>query len=105
MVWVIQIIPYSVVKLLAHETFKVMKETSLEGTSTLVCWFGQNKVDITLPIFRNFFKDRELSVIGRLAAGACAGMTSSFVTYPLDVLTLRLAENPGYKTMNEIRIG
>ncbi|KAM3375160.1 hypothetical protein P3S68_013874 [Capsicum galapagoense] len=46
-------------------------------------------------------KDGELSVIGRLASGACAGMTSSFVTYPLDVLTLRLAVDPGYKTMSE----
>ncbi|PHT45792.1 putative envelope ADP,ATP carrier protein, chloroplastic [Capsicum baccatum] len=70
---VIQIIPCSVVQLLAHETSKKF----LQG------------------------KDGELSVIGRLASGACAGMTSSFVTYPLDVLTLRLAVDPGYKTMSE----
>lgn len=29
-------------------------------------------------------KDGELSVIGRLAAGACAGMTSTFVSYLAD---------------------
>ncbi|KAL0347428.1 UNVERIFIED_CONTAM: putative envelope ADP,ATP carrier protein, chloroplastic [Sesamum calycinum] len=59
---VIRIIPYSAVQLFAYETYK--------------------------KLFRG--KDGELSVIGRLAAGACAGMTSTFVTYPLDVLRLRV---------------
>ncbi|KAJ6407743.1 hypothetical protein OIU84_011107 [Salix udensis] len=49
-------------------------------------------------------KDAELSVIGRLAAGACAGMTSTFVTYPLDVLRLRLAVDPGFRTMSEVAL-
>nr|GMC93781.1 probable envelope ADP,ATP carrier protein, chloroplastic [Ipomoea batatas] len=48
---VIRIIPYSAVQLFAYETYK--------------------------KIFTG--KDGELSVIGRLAAGACAGMTSTFV--------------------------
>ncbi|PIN08024.1 Mitochondrial solute carrier protein [Handroanthus impetiginosus] len=73
---VIRIIPYSAVQLFAYETYK--------------------------KLFRG--KDGELSVIGRLAAGACAGMTSTFVTYPLDVLRLRLAVEPGYKTMTEVAL-
>lgn len=73
---VIRIIPYSAVQLFAYETYKKL----LQG------------------------KDGELSVIGRLAAGACAGMTSTFVTYPLDVLRLRLAVDPGYKTMSEVAL-
>ncbi|KAL6133080.1 hypothetical protein ACLB2K_065317 [Fragaria x ananassa] len=73
---VIRIIPYSAVQLFAYEAYK------------------------------KFFtgKDGELSLLGRLAAGACAGMTSTFVTYPLDVLRLRLAVEPGYRTMTEIAL-
>ncbi|KZV40857.1 putative envelope ADP,ATP carrier protein, chloroplastic [Dorcoceras hygrometricum] len=48
---VIRIIPYSAVQLFAYETYK--------------------------KLFQG--KDGELSVLGRLAAGACAGMTSTFV--------------------------
>lgn len=73
---VIRIIPYSAVQLFAYETYKKL-------------FMG---------------KEGELSVIGRLAAGACAGMTSTFVTYPLDVLRLRLAVDPGYKTMSEVAL-
>ncbi|KAL8518356.1 hypothetical protein ACS0TY_009655 [Phlomoides rotata] len=73
---VIRVIPYSAVQLFAYEAYK--------------------------KFFRG--KDGELSVIGRLAAGACAGMTSTFVTYPLDVLRLRLAVEPGYKTMTEVAV-
>ncbi|KAF9680036.1 hypothetical protein SADUNF_Sadunf06G0078300 [Salix dunnii] len=104
---VIRIIPYSAFQLLAYETYK--------------------------KLFRG--KDAELSVIGRLAAGACAGMTSTFVsnssmemrifiillpvwigylkdnvfvlkevTYPLDVLRLRLAVDPGFRTMSEVAL-
>ncbi|KAL3536516.1 hypothetical protein ACH5RR_004977 [Cinchona calisaya] len=71
---VIRIIPYTAVQLFAYETYKKL-------------FTGE---------------DEELSVIGRLAAGACAGMTSTFVTYPLDVLRLRLAVEPGYKTMTQV---
>ncbi|KAK1365505.1 Thylakoid ADP,ATP carrier protein, chloroplastic [Heracleum sosnowskyi] len=73
---VIRIIPYSAVQLFAYETYK--------------------------KLFKG--KDGELSVIGRLAAGACAGMTSTFVTYPLDVLRLRLAVEPGSRTMTEVAV-
>ncbi|XP_059641460.1 thylakoid ADP,ATP carrier protein, chloroplastic [Cornus florida] len=73
---VIRIIPYSAVQLFAYETYK--------------------------KLFRG--KDGELSVIGRLAAGACAGMTSTFVTYPLDVLRLRLAVEPGHLTMSQVAL-
>lgn len=73
---VIRIIPYSAVQLFAYEAYK--------------------------KLFRG--KDGELSVVGRLVAGACAGMTSTFVTYPLDVLRLRLAVEPGYRTMSEVAL-
>ncbi|KAF5737235.1 hypothetical protein HS088_TW13G00114 [Tripterygium wilfordii] len=73
---VIRIIPYSAVQLFAYETYK--------------------------KLFTG--KDGQLSVVGRLAAGACAGMTSTFVTYPLDVLRLRLAVEPGYRTMSEMAL-
>ncbi|TXG71892.1 hypothetical protein EZV62_000471 [Acer yangbiense] len=73
---VIRIIPNSAVQLFAYETYK--------------------------KLFKG--KDGELSVIGRLAAGACAGMTSAFVTYPLDVLRLRLSVEPGYQTMSEVAL-
>lgn len=73
---VIRVIPYSAVQLFAYETYK--------------------------KLFRG--KDGELSVWGRLAAGACAGMTSTLVTYPLDVLRLRLAVEPGYKTMSQVAL-
>ncbi|KAK7836106.1 probable envelope ADP,ATP carrier protein, chloroplastic [Quercus suber] len=73
---VIRVIPYSAVQLFAYETYK--------------------------KLFRGV--DGELSVIGRLAAGACAGMTSTFITYPLDVLRLRMAVEPGYRAMSEVAL-
>ncbi|CAJ1948778.1 unnamed protein product [Sphenostylis stenocarpa] len=73
---VIRVIPYSAVQLFAYEIYK--------------------------KIFKG--KDGELSVVGRLAAGAFAGMTSTFITYPLDVLRLRLAVEPGYRTMSEVAL-
>ncbi|CAL9228770.1 unnamed protein product [Arabidopsis halleri] len=71
---VIRIVPYSAVQLFAYETYK--------------------------KLFRG--KDGQLSVLGRLGAGACAGMTSTLITYPLDVLRLRLAVEPGYRTMSQV---
>ncbi|XP_031484913.1 thylakoid ADP,ATP carrier protein, chloroplastic-like isoform X2 [Nymphaea colorata] len=68
---VIRIIPYSAVQLFSYEVYKKL----LKG------------------------KDEQLSVAGRLIAGACAGMTSTLVTYPLDVLRLRLAVDASHKTM------
>lgn len=73
---VLRVLPYSAVQLLAYESYK--------------------------KLFKG--KDGELNVIGRLAAGACAGMTSSLVTYPLDVLRLRLAVEPGYRTMSQVAL-
>ncbi|XP_072992934.1 thylakoid ADP,ATP carrier protein, chloroplastic-like [Typha latifolia] len=73
---VIRIIPYSAVQLFSYEVYK--------------------------KLFRK--KDGELSVIGRLLAGACAGMTSTLVTYPLDVLRLRLAVEPGSRTMSQVAL-
>lgn len=46
---------------------------------------------------RNLATDGELSVPMRLTAGACAGMTATALTHPLDTLRLRLAlPNHGY---------
>jgi len=73
---VIRIIPYSAVQLFSYEVYK--------------------------KIFRT--KDGELSVFGRLAAGACAGMTSTLVTYPLDVLRLRLAVQSGHSTLPQVAL-
>ncbi|XP_066308688.1 probable envelope ADP,ATP carrier protein, chloroplastic [Miscanthus floridulus] len=73
---VIRIIPYSAVQLFSYEVYK--------------------------KIFRR--KDGELSVFGRLAAGACAGMTSTLVTYPLDVLRLRLAVQSGNSTLPQVAL-
>ncbi|KAL1206775.1 Thylakoid ADP,ATP carrier protein [Cardamine amara subsp. amara] len=73
---VIRIVPYSAVQLFAYETYK--------------------------KLFRG--KDGQLSVLGRLSAGACAGMTSTLITYPLDVLRLRLAVEPGYRTMSQVAL-
>ncbi|EOA24088.1 hypothetical protein CARUB_v10017319mg [Capsella rubella] len=73
---VIRVLPYSAVQLLAYESYK--------------------------NLFKG--KDDQLSVIGRLAAGACAGMTSTLLTYPLDVLRLRLAVEPGYRTMSQVAL-
>ncbi|MCO5602145.1 hypothetical protein L7F22_056273 [Adiantum nelumboides] len=70
---VIRVIPYSAVQLLSYELYKKL-----------------------------FKGDKELSVAGRLGAGACAGMTSTLVTYPLDVLRLRLAVDPACKSMIQV---
>lgn len=71
---VIRIVPYSAVQLFAYELYKKLFKA----------------------------KDKELSVAGRLAAGACAGMTSTLVTYPLDVVRLRLAVEPACKSMTQV---
>ncbi|KAJ6800912.1 putative thylakoid ADP,ATP carrier protein, chloroplastic [Iris pallida] len=73
---VIRVIPYSAMQLFSYELYKKL--------------FSK--------------RDGELSVVGRLFAGACAGMTSTFVTYPLDVLRLRLAVEPGCRTMSQVAL-
>ncbi|KAK2361077.1 mitochondrial adenine nucleotide transporter ADNT1 [Trifolium repens] len=73
---VIRVIPYSAVQLFAYEFYK--------------------------KLFKG--QDGELSVVARLSAGAFAGMTSTFITYPLDVLRLRLAVEPGCRTMSEVAL-
>ncbi|KAL3687959.1 hypothetical protein R1sor_014268 [Riccia sorocarpa] len=73
---VIRVIPYSAVQLFAYETYKKLLK-------------GDNE---------------ELPVLSRLAAGACAGMTSTLVTYPLDVLRLRMAIDPAAKSMGQVAL-
>uniref|UniRef100_A0A251UGW5 Putative carrier protein n=1 Tax=Helianthus annuus TaxID=4232 RepID=A0A251UGW5_HELAN len=72
LIQVVRVLPYSAVQLFAYDTYKRL----FRGTNS------------------------ELSLIGRLSAGA--GMTSTFVTYPLDILRLRLAVDPGYQTMADV---
>jgi len=71
---VIRAIPYDAVRLCAYEQFK------------------------------NILRDDEgnLSVPARLLAGAFAGMTSTFVTYPLDTIRFRLAIDPTMKSMPQV---
>lgn len=71
---VVRVVPYSAVQLFAYEAYK--------------------------RLFKG--DDEELSVVGRLAAGACAGMTSTLVTYPLDVLRLRLAVDSTTRSMGQV---
>jgi solute carrier family 25 phosphate transporter 23/24/25/41 len=44
----------------------------------------------------------KLSVPGRLAAGAAAACTATLVTYPLDIIRLRLSIDPNMKSMSQV---
>ena len=44
----------------------------------------------------------ELSVAGRLAAGASAACTATIITYPLDIIRLRLSIDPTTKNMVQV---
>ncbi|KAK9815602.1 hypothetical protein WJX72_006584 [[Myrmecia] bisecta] len=52
-------------------------------------------------VLKRRFKDKDgnLSVPARLAAGGCAGMMATLVTYPLDTLRLRLAVDPASRSI------
>ncbi|GAQ89531.1 hypothetical protein KFL_005330060 [Klebsormidium nitens] len=73
---VVRILPYSAVQLFSYEFFKK-------------CFKG---------------KRDELSVPGRLAAGACAGMTSTLITFPLDTLRFKMAVEPEMRTMSQAAV-
>ncbi|KAG4131031.1 hypothetical protein ERO13_D09G181733v2 [Gossypium hirsutum] len=68
-----QVVPYSAVQLFAYETYK--------------------------KLFTG--KDGELSVLERLAAGACAGMASTFVNG--SIINLKFACSSGFLRVNQTR--
>jgi len=87
-VQVIRIIPYSAVQLFSYEVYKVIIiPCSFRHQNCLHYCDCRFHIFVLLQcycfciqkIFRR--KDGELSVFGRLAAGACAGMTSTLVIY------------------------
>mmetsp|Transcript_38317 Transcript_38317/g.108346 ORF Transcript_38317/g.108346 Transcript_38317/m.108346 type:complete len:376 (+) Transcript_38317:180-1307(+) len=69
---VARVIPYAAAQLYSYEFFKGLLHTD---------------------------KDTQLSVPRRLVAGACAGMFSTVLTYPLDSIRLRLAVDPSVNGM------
>ncbi|GAB4824186.1 hypothetical protein N2152v2_011232 [Parachlorella kessleri] len=69
---VLRVVPYSAAQLYSYEVFK--------------------------KAFQN--KDGKLSVQRRLAAGACAGMAATLLTYPLDMLRFRIAVDPSCRTIS-----
>jgi len=72
---VIRILPYSSAMLNSYEFYK--KQLSNKETG-------------------------KLSVPGRLAAGAAAACTATLVTYPLDIIRLRLSIDPNMKSMSQV---
>eukprot|EP00850_Spirogloea_muscicola_P003516 SM000014S00304 [mRNA] locus=s14:555439:558759:- [translate_table: standard] len=78
---VIRVIPYSAVQLFAYELFKASfnPDKLVAARTPASCLFAR--------------------------AGACAGMTSTLVTYPLDVLRLRLAVDSSTKSMRQVVTG
>ena len=79
---VIRIIPYSAVQLFSYEVYKVIICPCYTKSPI---YFELEKFSLTMfllsiqKVFRR--NDGELTVFGRLAAGACAGMTSTLVIY------------------------
>lgn len=90
---VIRVIPYSAVQLFAYEAYKVIMKVKLSSNPKFkikrifpLQVISLGILHFSVPLFQKIFsgKDGELSIIGRLAAGACAGMTSTFVSYEID---------------------
>jgi len=71
---VVRIFPYSASQLMANDAYKRLADETFGG----------------------------LNVYSRLACGACAGMTATAITHPLDTLRLRLAlPNNGYSGVTD----
>lgn len=71
---VVRVLPYSATQLWAYDVYKGMAADH----------------DGRLPVWK------------RLIASACAGMTATFATYPLDIVRLRLAVDPAAKSMGGV---
>ena len=69
---VLRVVPYSAAQLYSYECFKQLFTDKTTG---------------------------ELNVRRRLAAGACAGMTATILTHPLDTLRLRIAVDPKCRSL------
>ena len=76
---VIRVIPYSAVQLFAYEIYKVTPNYSIRSSNGKYYLFMSEYLLLdSQKIFRG--ENGRLSVAGRLAAGAFAGMTSTFVS-------------------------
>ena len=86
LIQVIRIIPYSAVQLCSYEIYKVILELNLHSKLfiSFLSWLMYVILWDLQILFRG--KDDELSVLGRLAAGACAGMTSTLVSVSISDL-------------------
>lgn len=76
---VIRVVPYSAVQLFAYEIYKVTPNYSIRSSNGKYYLFMSEYLLLdSQKIFRG--ENGRLSVAGRLAAGAFAGMTSTFVS-------------------------
>lgn len=105
---IVRIFPYSAAQLAANDTYKRVSIAWEEGfllhnfqpladAASSLCF----SVGILPPGHMQMLADPEthqLTVAHRLLAGACAGMTATALTHPLDTVRLRLAlPNHPYK--------
>ena len=74
-----------------------MSLSKSEKLVSSLCFFKRCPL---LPLYTS--ETGKLSVPGRLAAGAAAACTETLVTYPLDIIRLRLSIDPNMKSMSQV---